>query len=189
MPASPLTRPDASEIVRSTFGGLYLAEQLDRLHLSIINLMEMVQDEELTLILDQPDKTDKHKILFLEKIIRSISSPELRTILDEALKRKDFAFFSEKELSGVLRALQEAAAKLIVVRISVAIEFKPEDVRAMADLLTEKVGRQTVVSLKVDRSLIGGAIVQNGNYLSDYSIKTQLEIFRSRWHHAVSDSK
>lgn len=185
--APPPAKSDTTTLIEDVLGGLYLAEQLDHLHLSIINLLDMVRDEEIALVLDQEEKTLKEKRAFIGKVVQSVRSPELRGVLEDALKRNDLSFFQEKELGSILTSLQSEASKIAVVRVTVAVSFEADDVREMAELLSHKVGKQAVVSLKVDYSLIGGAIIQQGNYLSDYSVKSQLDLFRSRWHRAVTD--
>ena len=63
---------------------------------------------------------------------------------------------------------------------------KEKDIKEMAEVMSQKIGAQVVLSCKVDSSLIGGAIIQHGSYVSDYSLKSQLDLFRSRWHKAVA---
>lgn len=68
------------------------------------------------------------------------------------------------------------------------MHFKEHDVWEFAALLSKKIDRPVVVSVKVEKDLIGGAIIQFGSYLSDFSIKTQLDIFRENWHKAVVET-
>jgi F0F1-type ATP synthase delta subunit len=166
------------EAITSTF---HRAEQLDLLHLSLINLLDMVKDGEVDLVLDQDSKSVKQKRAFIDKLIAGVSSEELA----EVLRSQPLDFFREKDLGEFLTALRKEAEKFEIVRLTLALEFKEQDLRDMVAVLSEKLGKPVVLSIKVDRSLFGGAIIQHGSYQSDFSLHTQLDIFRSRWHKAV----
>src|ERR1044072_178401 len=176
---------------------LYLAEQVDLLTLSLINLQDMIKDGEIDLVLQQAKKSVKQKAFFIQKIIEAVESPELRQMLEAELNRdlqntvKDsgnehsFDYFREKNLEDVLHSLQGEAEKVGIVRLTVAIEFKEKDLREMAAFLTERLERKTALHVTVDKSLIGGVVVQSGNYISDYTVKTRLDQYRAQWHEAV----
>ncbi|CAN5129830.1 hypothetical protein BH11PAT4_BH11PAT4_1190 [soil metagenome] len=165
----------------SFVSGFYKAEQLDLLYLSLISLTDMVKDGEVDLVLDQDKKSAKQKQLFIEKLVSGVQSPELKTFL----KKQPVDFFYERDLGPYLQQLKKEADQFEIVRLTVAAIFKEADLQEMANLLSEKLGKPAVLSIKVNRTLFGGAIVQHGSYQSDFSIHTQLDIFRSRWHKAV----
>lgn len=167
---------------------LYRAEQLDLLHLSLISLLDMVRDQEINLVLEQSSKSDQHKKLFLEKLIAGVKSKELAAALTTELKAGNLSFFEEKPFGDFLKAMQDIAHTCVIIRLTVAIAFKEKDIKEMATLMSEKIGAQVVLSCKVDGSLIGGVIIQHGSYVSDYSLKSQLDLFRSHWHKAVAHS-
>lgn len=177
-------------------GQIYLASQLDVLHLSLINVIDMVKDGEIDLLLDQAGKSPKQKALFLQKIVDGVESTELRQALQETLNEQagtamqsavedSFSFFREHALADLLHRLQSNAESITIVRLQVATEFKPDDLREMATLLSKKINQQVALLPTVEHSLIGGAIVQFGTYLSDYSVRARLEQFRAHWHRAV----
>ncbi len=182
------SKAEPYQLVSALLAKLYRAEQLDALHLSIINLLDMVMDEEISLVLEQKGKTDTEKFSFLQKVVDSVHSPELHGLLEDAVHRKDLRFFDEKELGDLLRYLQKQAQQFVIVKLTVAVHFKEHDVWEFAALLSKKIDRPVVVSVKVEKDLIGGAIIQFGSYLSDFSIKTQLDIFRENWHKAVVET-
>lgn len=161
------------------------AEDLDRLHIAVINLLDMVRAEEIDLVLNQSEKNDAHKQKFVEKVIADVHSPHLQRYLQRLLATDGIDAFREKTLGQLLHDIQTAAEKVAIVKVTVAIEFKEADIKEMAALLASRLRQPVALSLKVDRSLIGGAIVQYGSYLSDFSVKTQLETYRSHWHKAV----
>ncbi len=182
------TKAEPYQLVTAMLGKLYRAEQLDALHLSIINLLDMVMDEELSLVLEQKNKSEAEKLSFLQKVVDSVHSPELHGVLEDAIHRKDLAFFDEKELGDLLRFLQKEAQQFTIVRLTLALHFKEHDIWEFAALLSKKINKPVVISVKVEKDLIGGAIIQFGSYLSDFSIRSQIEIFQENWHKAVVDA-
>lgn len=170
-----------NNIAKELTKNFFRAEQLDLLHLSLINLLDMVKDGEVDLLLDQEGKSMKQKRLFIDKLIAGVRSEELA----EFLRAQSVDFFREKDFGAFLEAMRKEAETFDIVRLTLAIEFKENDLKEMSQLLGEKIGRPVVLSIKVDRNLYGGAIVQHGSYQSDYTVHTQLDLFRSRWHRAV----
>ena len=186
---TPPTTSSPTDEAYTLIGSIYLSEQLDLLHLAVINLLDMVTDQEIDLVLEQENKDDRQKKLFIEKLLQSIRCLPLQKLFQDHLEKNDLHFFQERNFGPFLNALHHAANQCTVVKLTVAIEFKEKDVRDLAVLLSKKIGQQVVLNLKVDKSMIGGAIVQHGSYLNDYSLKTQLDMYRSRWHHAVAENQ
>ena len=189
MPKQEMTMTAVSPQPHELVEAMYKAEQLDLLHLSLINLIDMVRDGEIDLVLDQDNKTLTQKKLFIEKLINDITSPELKKLLTDRLKNEGVEIFSEKNIGPFLHAIQRTANGCTVVKLTVATTFKEKDLQEMAAILSERIGKQVMLSIKVDTSLIGGVIMQHGSYLSDYTVKTQLDLYRSRWHKAVAEKK
>jgi F0F1-type ATP synthase delta subunit len=51
----------------------------------------------------------------------------------------------------------------------------------MVDQLEQQLGTPVALALKVEHSLIGGAVVQYGTAIRDYSIRSRLELIRDHW--------
>ncbi|MBU6389788.1 F0F1 ATP synthase subunit delta, partial [Patescibacteria group bacterium] len=90
-----------------------------------------------------------------------------------------------KNLTSFIQTLQREAEKIQIVTLTVAYNFPEPDLKEMAYLLTTRVGRPVALDISVERSLIGGVIVQYGNYITDYSVRASLNQFREHWHRAV----
>jgi F-type H+-transporting ATPase subunit delta len=175
-----------ADLYEDTLSCIKDSEQLDQLNLSIIQLLDMSQDGEIDLILDQPNKKHDQKELFIKKVIDSLPSPYLRDTLRIALRERSLDFFSSRNLTEWGEGLARLAEAIEVVHITVAIEFKPREISTIIKMLEKKIGKTVVLDIKVDHSLIGGAIIQHGNYISDYSLKARLDQFRSSWQRAVA---
>jgi|GEM_PF-6856996 len=185
----PQTISSPNEAAHALVQELYQAEQLDLLHLAVINLLDMVKDGEIDLVLEQDNKSTEQKEAFLQKMVGEVRAAGLQKELQKHLDAHDIAFFQEKEFGPFLQTIQYAANGGVVAKLTVAIKFKDKDIKEMAAKFSAKLGKQVVLSIKVDPSLIGGAIIQHGSYLNDYSLKTQLDLYRSRWHRAVADKQ
>ena len=173
------------DIQQTILGQLYLTEQVDALNLDIVTLRDLVQEGELELMLGQTSKSKQQKAAFLEKVITKLVSPELRNSLLYIIHNQDLGFFSATQLPLFLEDLQTEVDKMAIINLSVAVAFKPTDIRDLSQQASEKLGKQAIFDLKVDRTLLGGAIIRYGNYISDYSLKSRLEQFRTNWRSAV----
>jgi F0F1-type ATP synthase delta subunit len=183
-----MTSSDPELLIQTILGQIFLTEQLDALHLDLVALKDMSQDGNLERILGESAKNTRQMLAALEKIVGKLISPELKNALLLVLHEQDLDFFSQKRLPTFLSQLRLLAEKVAVAKIKVAIQFKQEDVLAMAKLMAEKVGQQVVFDVTVDKSLIAGMILQYGDYISDYSVATRLSQFRAQWEKAVIEA-
>lgn len=170
------------------FAQFYLAEQVDLLHLSITNLAEMVKQGEVDLILDQRDKNDSQKKAFLQKIVAGVESPLFKQYLEGRLTDNDIEFFRERNLNAALSTIQHEAEKIVVVKLTLALEFKEPELRQMAAQLSEQLEAPVVLDITIEKGLMGGAIVQYGTAIRDFSLRTRLEQVREHWKSAVVEA-
>jgi F0F1-type ATP synthase delta subunit len=173
---------------KSLINQLHLTLQVDLLHLALTNLMEMVVAGEIDLILDQQMKSITQKKAFIAKIVSMVESPLLRKALEEKLAKGDLEFFRERNLGDILRHLQHAAEEIAVVKLRFALDFKEVDLHEMVAQLEEQLDKKVVLDISVDRSLIGGAIVQYGTFIRDYTVRARLEQFRDHWQKAALEA-
>ncbi len=92
-----------------------------------------------------------------------------------ASKRRLFA------LPGMIAAYRQLVADAKgIVRAEVRVAERPSDaqLKTIAAALKETAGKEVVVDLKIDPSLIGGLIVKMGSKMVDASLKTKLNAIR-----------
>ena len=157
---------------------------LDAASASLSTLRELLQSGELELLSEKPG-TAAQKTARLTHIAGTLQSPELQKQFEERITAKDFAFFSSHNLHEWINERQKEIEKIGVVRLIVAIVFKPKDLEGFRTFLQEKIGKAVVLDLVVDHSLIGGAIIQHGTYRMDASLKSRLERFGASWQKAT----
>jgi F0F1-type ATP synthase delta subunit len=174
--------------VTSILDQFYTAAQVDLLHLAMTNLLEMISAGEVDIFLDQREKTLAQKKAFIQKIIAGVECPELKQGLQAKLAEGEVEFFRERNLEAALTALQKAAQDIVIVKLKVAVEFKEADLREMVAVLEEQLEAPAALDIQVEHSLIGGAIVQYGTAIRDYSLRSRLEQFRDHWKKAVVEA-
>lgn len=95
-----------------------------------------------------------------------------------AQKRRLFAV--EDMISG-FNKLNDAEKGVARAEVTVAEELKDAHVLALKDALAKVAGSNDVaVDIKVDPSIIGGMIVKLGSRMVDSSLKTKLNLIRTR---------
>jgi F0F1-type ATP synthase delta subunit len=158
---------------------------LQNSHLSISSLHEAIKAGSFDAILDNSHTTEIQKIKALEDLLHDLPSPYLLEVFHDQLSKAKLDFFASQTLAIFLSQLQHEAEHIVIVRLTTACKFQEKDVLEMANLLKGRINQRVAFSMTVDPSLIGGAIIQHGNYISDYSIKTRLTQFRQVWHRAA----
>lgn len=181
-------KSDPASLIHGAVSGLFMAEQIDLMHLSVASLSDAVNAGETDLFLEQPGKSAQQKKLYLEKLVGECRSPELRDLLKKPLQAGETEFFFRKTLTEFLADLDHAVEQVQIIRLTVAIQFKPADLKALAATVSERLGRPIALDITVDGTLIGGAVVQHGNYITDYSISSRLVRFRQEWKAAAIDT-
>lgn len=167
--------------------GLLRTQQIDDLHASLGLLLDMTKEGEIDLFLEQSNKSTKQKTLYIQKIVEQTTSLELKKLLQERLDAEDFSFFSQKFLDEFVQNLQKKAETIEIIKLRLAIRFKDADLLEMAELFSKRLGKQVAFDIEVDTSLIAGAVIQHGSYITDYSVKTRLAKYREEWKEAVDE--
>ncbi len=132
------------------------------------------REELLRLLLDSPTFPLKKKTAIMHDIVEHLKlSKEMRNFLDLLLEKGRIVYLPQidvnyrkfaDELSGVIRAKIKAANKL-----------SPERAAAIKQSLEKQTGKQVVLSVEIDDTLIGGLQAEMGGKLFDGSVKTQLK--------------
>jgi ATP synthase F1 delta subunit len=142
---------------------------------------------EIDLVMDQKKDT-AHKKAFIQKIVSNVESPDLRDFLHAKIAADELAFFREYILEAFLKDLQKKAETITIIRVSVALDFKPEDYKKMVEQVSAQLNRPVALEMTVDKKLIGGAIVQHGSTIHDFTIKSRLDLLSERWKTAVVEA-
>lgn len=132
------------------------------------------REDLLRLLLDSPTFPLEKKTAIMHDIVEHLElNNGMRNFLDLLLEKRRITYLQQidvnyrkfaDEMSGVVRANIRAANKLTKKR---ADEIKKS--------LEKQTGKQVVLNVETDKSLIGGLQAEMGGKLFDGSVKTQLK--------------
>lgn len=84
------------------------------------------------------------------------------------------------ELVEEFDRLADEAAGRVRATATAAVELSAGDLRRLAGELSDKLGREVRVDVRVDPSILGGLILQFGDRVIDLSLATRLQQLRRR---------
>ncbi|MEI8196888.1 MAG: ATP synthase F1 subunit delta [Phycisphaerae bacterium] len=143
-------------------------------------------DQRFALFLDAVNIPDDDKIASLKKIFEGQVHPlTLQTL--NALARRERLIF----LPGFFRAFEAILDRLagkVEVQLTTAQPMAPERVERITAAIAASLGKQPVLKVTVDPTLIGGLRLRIGDTLIDGSVETQLEKLNTQLrHHGVAE--
>lgn len=174
-------------LIRKILNGVYLKTQIDEIHADISYLNELIDSTEYQGIMNPVSGVIKKQTIYLNKALGGIKCDKLKTHLLTQLKRGALEDFKSAEIRPFLKSLQLELTQYQAVKIQVAVEFKPSDLRDMIQILERQSPQPVVFDLTVDPSLIGGAVIQYGNHVIDQSLKTRMNQFKENWQASVKE--
>jgi F-type H+-transporting ATPase subunit delta len=141
----------------------------------LANVASVLKSEDLLrLLLDSPTFPLEKKTAIMSDLCALLKlSDGMKTFLCLLLKKDRIGYIAQidlnyrkfaDELSGVVRAKITSASKLTKARSE-----------ALQKGLEKQTGKQVVLSVETDKSLIGGLQAEMGGKLFDGSVKTQLK--------------
>lgn len=163
----------------------FIVDRIDDLYVALASLREMIKDHELELVLDNSGKSPEQKEAFIHKVINELPSIALREALTHLFEERSFDAFHENSLPGFLNDCQRAAESIGVVKMSIALLLKAEDLQEMALDFSKATGTPIAFKLAVQKNLLGGAVIQYGNYIHDCSLRTKIDQVKTKWKKAV----
>jgi len=86
--------------------------------------------------------------------------------------------FAAPDMARAFRALAAKARGEVTAEVASAVALSGSQVAALREALKASVGKEVVVSAKVDPSLLGGLVVKLGSRMLDSSLKTKLATLR-----------
>lgn len=157
------------------------SKSTDKIAADLATVREMIEEsDDFRRFLRNPSFTSEDQIAALSAIlnkagIAGVSANFLKLV---AQKRRLFAL---EDMIRNYNKLNDAENNVSRAEVTVAEELQPAHVKALKDALAAVVGSSDVdVAIKIDPSIIGGMIVKLGSRMVDSSLKTKLNMIRTR---------
>ena len=150
-------------------------QQVERYAEELASVAKIMKREDLLrLLLDSPTFALEKKTAIMHDIVAQLGLDEgLGRFLDLLLKKDRISYLPQIEIS--FRKFADELSGVVRARIRAARELSEPRVNAIRQELEKQTGKQIVLSLQTDQSLIGGLQAEMEGKLFDGSVKTQLK--------------
>ncbi|MEZ4742873.1 MAG: ATP synthase F1 subunit delta [Bdellovibrionota bacterium] len=140
---------------------------------SLEYIQELFDIPETAKVLKSPVMPDDLKKLILEYAYKKCEkSDRINGLIEAIVKSKRVSVFPKivTEISDIL----DSQEGFINAELTVASEFGDEQTAKISELLEKLMGKKVKLQLRVDPEILGGFVVQMGNYLLDLSVRAKL---------------
>lgn len=139
----------------------------------LYELAFIVVDENAEAFINNPATQAEQQIaLLLAPFSKSQQRVEIDNLMRLLAQNKRFMVLPAiHALFEVLRAEQE---KNLVVDVRSFAELSNSQAQQLKDTLSQRLQRQVTLQVKIDKSLLGGAVIQAGDLVIDGSVRGQL---------------
>ena len=135
-------------------------------------MRDTLKDEQCQSIITHPRITAVQKQSFFDEVFKGVGT-DLMGFLHLAVTKNREAFIVPA-LSHFIDMAHDHLRKT-TARVVSAVPLRPEQIDALATLLSEKVSKQVSVETKVDPSVIGGLYINVDGYFIDRTLRTRLQ--------------
>jgi F-type H+-transporting ATPase subunit delta len=140
-------------------------------------LTQVVQDADCEAFITNPATTPEQQssllLAVLKRLDKEATSDALHNFVGLLARNKRIGVLTDiADLYQYFRAVYE---KTLTVDVSSFTSLSTEQLRNLAERLSQRLQRQVTLSVSVDPALLGGAIIRAGNIVFDGSVRTQLK--------------
>jgi F-type H+-transporting ATPase subunit delta len=138
----------------------------------------VLTDEDVRLALENPRLDTGRKIgLALALMPDDMDATRLNFIKLLVLRRRTQLV---SDIRKEFEALVDEAAGRTEVELTVAIDLPAAEQKKLAAILSQKSGREVRIDVRVDPAILGGAIVRQGDHVTDGSVRRRLQEMRQQ---------
>ena len=172
------------EISRYIEDILALADRKNDLDQILFDLNSIADHIGYKSVVDTGDDPEKRKQV-VENELEDIGSAELAEYFSNLLKKNEIALFEPGRFKNFVEEFESEIKKIVYFKMTTSIELKPKDLKEITDKLSKKVGRKVMIDQTIDKTIIGGAIIQKDNYILDFSVKSKLHDLGVEWKKSI----
>lgn len=163
-----LARPYA----KAAFEVALAAKELDAWSQALNLLAKVAATEPVHLRLLSPSLTAAEQAGTLISVCAEELSPKVHKLVNLLAENKRLPLLGEiSELFDAMKASQEMS---VDVELSTAFELKQDVVNKLTQALKARLNREIKLQTRVDRHLIGGAVIRAGDTVIDSSVRGKL---------------
>lgn len=151
---------------------------------SVVGELEEFEDDVLranprfAALLASPSVPSTEKDRILSQILDGRAQPTVARFLRVLSRHGRLGILSP--IVHETRAIWDRKLNRKPVTVTSAVDLADDQKAALADKIQAMIGATPILSYRVDPSLLGGLIIQDGDDLYDASIKTKLALMRRR---------
>lgn len=172
-----LARPYAKAIFEYA-----LAEDKLTLWSQVLNdLALLVRDKEGARFLRNPNVTKTQQVELLQTSILKTPPSAIQENVNNLLEllARNKRIFLIPDIAFLFDQLRAENQKTMLVKVRSYSKLTTEQEKKLKETLTKRLKCEITLDIKIDSSLIGGAIIQTNNLVIDGSVKTQLDKLHS----------
>ncbi len=149
----------------------------------MIRFSEFLHNTNIEKIIVDITISEKEKQNFIKELLQDFESDniELLNLINYILEQNLLNFFNNNNLLLILDNIEHDYKNLSEITISIAIKLKNSDIIDLKKQLEKKFNQKLLLNLKVNKSLIGGFIIEKGTKIIDASLSSALENYRKKW--------
>lgn len=143
-----------------------------------IILEDLITRWDVKTYLDHLDMLESHlfniKVDILEKMGEYFPHDKKEKLL-EAAKDSSVDVKDPQEFQGFIKDLRKEIEALPIVILRIAYEPTEKSLKILSGWFVRTYGKKVLFDLIIDRSLVGGAVIEFNGRVKDYSLKTYLK--------------
>jgi F-type H+-transporting ATPase subunit delta len=139
--------------------------------------VKLIEHPEVAEFLASPALGKKGKLAFLEPVLKGRASHLLEGLIHTLWQNNRLDLF--RNVVGTYLQLLDERAGRVPVKVTVAVPLTDEQQKKLEDVLKESLGQEPILRVNVDPDLLGGMIVQAGDFVIDTSVRSRLQSLRT----------
>jgi F-type H+-transporting ATPase subunit delta len=124
-----------------------------------------------------PNVAEQAKLGAIGQILPGVNQQLARNLASMLVQRRRFDILPE--MLEVYRDLLLQSQGIAIAEVTTAVELTPAEQQAVQAQLSQAVGQQIEMRLRVDPSMVGGLVARIGDWLIDGSVESQLRNLRA----------
>ena len=150
-------------------------QQLEQWDQDLRLAADVLGDDEFALFLGHADVPQERKISAIESVL-SDAHPLVQNLVSLLVSRGGVAAMRDVQ-EGYSQLLDEHLGRQRA-EVTTAVPLEPAELERITEFVRQLVGREVVLTTRVDENILGGLIVQIGDQLLDGSAASGLERMR-----------